>query len=450
MDNRPLSKKLNQNEKGILKNHIEQLIMSAKCGMVEVAKGKFLGKDPSFDPDILCKIRSFLESIDYIDEREIYDFFNRWLLSIMQSLEDLEPVLKSKALKDETLIKEFTEMICEDLLLWPLKYQVLVPLPSVRLPTDYTLRISDEIELFKMTQEKMSTSYPPIKTENIDESSVKYSRSVPVASISYIALTAYGSEKGGTSSALFMSGIRSLKIVVAALVACKLFKTGSDQNGWQKIFSPYDLLCVEDAKGCYCRYSEAKEGYYWKLPDEVWNYLVTLELDLESLTRLDLDKARIEKKKQNRDLVQKELHNMLQQKLKNIQKLFPSTEGTKREKDGERVKTALEWFFEGLMNPNKTFSFIQFAIALEALFGEENDNRRSGVTERLSNRFAYSIAKNPVERREVHDKIASIYEVRSTIVHTGKIALTESVYKDYNILKEYLMDGLSQEISLLI
>jgi hypothetical protein len=72
------------------------------------------------------------------------------------------------------------------------------------------------------------------------------------------------------------------------------------------------------------------------------------------------------------------------------ERVFPEEQGLSREvlSEIERVRTGLEWFFNGLSNDNQTFSYVQLAIAFEALLGEGGNN----IVDRLSDRCAYLVA----------------------------------------------------------
>jgi addiction module HigA family antidote len=53
----------------------------------------------------------------------------------------------------------------------------------------------------------------------------------------------------------------------------------------------------------------------------------------------------------------------------------------------ERARAALEWFCEGMANRTTTFSYIQLAIALEALLCQHDEH--ADIVKRLCDRCAY-------------------------------------------------------------
>jgi hypothetical protein len=110
----------------------------------------------------------------------------------------------------------------------------------------------------------------------------------------------------------------------------------------------------------------------------------------------------------------------------------------------EPVRTALEWFLAGIMNTNKTPSFIQLTTAMEALLGDPRGKKE--ITDRLSDRSAYLISTNPLERSRIKKEIEKAYDIRSRIVHTGTVDLKAEDALYWDLLQRYLKNALLQEI----
>jgi hypothetical protein len=80
-----------------------------------------------------------------------------------------------------------------------------------------------------------------------------------------------------------------------------------------------------------------------------------------------------------------------------------------------RIKAACEWWVDASASQNQTVSFLQYCIGFEALLGENTKDK--GVTERLSDRFAYILGKTQSQRSELREKFRKVYERRGVIVH---------------------------------
>lgn len=108
-----------------------------------------------------------------------------------------------------------------------------------------------------------------------------------------------------------------------------------------------------------------------------------------------------------------------------------------------RVKSAIEWALDSYANDNPTLAFLQTCIALEALYGDDNDGEN--VTKTLSDRCAYLISSDIRGRKTIRDNFRSLYSIRSKIVHgsASSLASDEEHFLDwgksileYSIFKE--------------
>lgn len=113
----------------------------------------------------------------------------------------------------------------------------------------------------------------------------------------------------------------------------------------------------------------------------------------------------------------------------------------------ERIRTSLEWYFEGLTNDNETFSFILFCTAIEALLGSGNE--QTSISYRLSDRISFLIARNVIERENIRKEFVETYNLRSDIIHKGKSKLSAEERKFLNFLRQSLEKALRKEIVLL-
>lgn len=83
----------------------------------------------------------------------------------------------------------------------------------------------------------------------------------------------------------------------------------------------------------------------------------------------------------------------------------------------ETILAASEWGLNSKLNENKTFSFIQICIGLEAILGK---GLSENLTKMLSDRCSYLLGKNFKERNEIRNNFEKLYEVRSKLVHGRK------------------------------
>ncbi|MDN2675909.1 HEPN domain-containing protein [Janthinobacterium sp. SUN033] len=90
------------------------------------------------------------------------------------------------------------------------------------------------------------------------------------------------------------------------------------------------------------------------------------------------------------------------------------------------IRSALEWSFDAEADDDERIKFIKKCIALEASLGEGNEN--GSITERLSDRCAFTIGKTPTERKEIRDSVRDIYKIRSKFVH-GEVSKFDSEQK---------------------
>lgn len=92
------------------------------------------------------------------------------------------------------------------------------------------------------------------------------------------------------------------------------------------------------------------------------------------------------------------------------------------DRNAERIRTAIEWYFDAEVAENQTVSFIQRCIGLEAILGD--DDRTRSITDKLSDRYAYLLGKTTSERLELKEHFMRVYGKRSTLVHARRSQLS--------------------------
>lgn len=92
--------------------------------------------------------------------------------------------------------------------------------------------------------------------------------------------------------------------------------------------------------------------------------------------------------------------------------------------DAERIRTAMEWYFDADIVENETVSFIQRCIGLEAILGANGDDRIRSITDRLSDRYSYLLGVTASEREKLKEEFKRIYGKRSDLVHARRSVLS--------------------------
>lgn len=92
--------------------------------------------------------------------------------------------------------------------------------------------------------------------------------------------------------------------------------------------------------------------------------------------------------------------------------------------DAMAVRAAMEWYIDAEASQNESIAFLQRCIGLEALLGGGESRRE--VTERLADRYAYTVGHTESERRNCRDSFKSMYAHRSEIVHGRATQLSET------------------------
>lgn len=84
-------------------------------------------------------------------------------------------------------------------------------------------------------------------------------------------------------------------------------------------------------------------------------------------------------------------------------------------KDAERIHAGLEWSFDSRATHNETQAFIQACIGIEALLGDDDQER--GLTALLADRCSFLLGTTSSQRTAIASQFRQIYRVRSQLVH---------------------------------
>ena len=96
----------------------------------------------------------------------------------------------------------------------------------------------------------------------------------------------------------------------------------------------------------------------------------------------------------------------------------------KKPDQAARILLAAQWLIDSYTGRNDLLSYVQAAVAMEILLGEEEKSDTVGIGELLRNRCAYLIGVSRSQREQILKDFIRIYDVRSKIVHRGKSRLT--------------------------
>lgn len=116
--------------------------------------------------------------------------------------------------------------------------------------------------------------------------------------------------------------------------------------------------------------------------------------------------------------------------------------------DANRIRSACEWAFDAEQNENQTLAFLQACIGLEALLGDSSEDEP--LVARLKDRCAYLLGGSHADRESIRKRFATMYNVRSKVVHGRSPRLSLSDAKQLHYAQSLLGDVLSEEANRLL
>lgn len=106
----------------------------------------------------------------------------------------------------------------------------------------------------------------------------------------------------------------------------------------------------------------------------------------------------------------------------------------------KQILTAVRWIGLGIDEDIGPDKIIKFAIALECLLLDKEDNSKSNS---LAKRCAYILGNNSKERQDKKIQVKYLYDLRSRVVHEGfNFAKDEDIYEFQNLVIECLLKRL--------
>lgn len=116
--------------------------------------------------------------------------------------------------------------------------------------------------------------------------------------------------------------------------------------------------------------------------------------------------------------------------------------------EAQNIVSAIDWCIQSEINTDKTMSFLQTCMGLEALLGDNNND--AGLTLTLTDRCAYLIGRGMVERAEIKKEFKAIYQLRSKLVHGRMNKISTQDRELCRKAIRYLKRAISKELSYLM
>lgn len=377
--------------------------------------------------NLVTKIKQ-MGGIVGLDSIDLLGFYVLSLRIIYKSVIGLQIDEHSNGcLKDLTQpdkLEEISSRLFEAILDLPKEYEVRISLPGLVLTNKEPLVLNDCIRI--ITKEEEDFSKAGLGVEGLYGH--LFSGTTPKSDVTYLCISVRGIAYNGTSCQLFQAALSIVKQFIAAAL---IFDTFKEETGralaLRTELSPH---FAEPKCSIYDVLNESENPLAVEIPVTERLFLSKLELGERFLKDTD------NPQKQQR----------LQKEAQAFSYLFRDrTDDEKIDNEAGRVRTALEWFFNALANDNQTFAHVQLCIAMEALLGERNE--RDNIMDRLSNRCAFLIGRNPIERRMMKKRVEDAYDMRSRIVHRGEIKLSLQDSSISHSFRTLLRISLRKEIS---
>lgn len=169
---------------------------------------------------------------------------------------------------------------------------------------------------------------------------------------------------------------------------------------------------------------DATERFAIQIPEEFGRFLVRLSPNFDVLRYYDTSGGGLLGVETRLPDTPSELHIAIQTQYGRSAEFL----ATPRENpDIERIKAAIEWWIDGAVSENQTIAFLQFCLGFEALLGDPGEGSggpsERGITDRLSDRYAYIRGQTQSERQLHRAAFKKMYKRRSDIVHQRETRL---------------------------
>jgi hypothetical protein len=314
----------------------------------------------------------------------------------------------------------------------PQKYELLLPLPSITLPTG-ELFINNNLSLTTSNDEQTNNTARGLLSLLAHEKAIT---TMKIKHNGYI---------GGLYSEDWTNVYINIKKIILLGILLGVFKINSSniptfstaENSPLKYPQQKGVLLQELQIIDLEESHEPHEKFSLELPYDLSILLYQLELCYSCSTHPDLIK-KIKSLGERLDIINKQNESVLKHKKKELIL-----------KHIAKLEAAISWAFDSLliMEQNETVAYIQIILGLEALFSKPEDQH---ITEMLASRCAYLISDNYSQREDYYNDIRKIYTIRSKIIHGVQSKLNAEEIKYLYKAESFLNNAISKEIQLLI
>ncbi|WP_419403182.1 hypothetical protein [Stenotrophomonas rhizophila] len=112
---------------------------------------------------------------------------------------------------------------------------------------------------------------------------------------------------------------------------------------------------------------------------------------------------------------------------------------------GRNVLLSGRWLFDSNCGQDELLSYVQAAVAIEILLGDEDADPSLGLTTLMANRCAYLVGRTQADRTQLLKNFRDIYKVRSKIVHRGKSRLNNEEIRLFYVLQSIIRSVINVE-----
>lgn len=411
----------------------EQIESYIKTILLEITINKGMVDTDFIHNKLISKIDGTLKS-EHFDRITIFLYiYEKVFANIVKHFAVREKV--NGKLKELINTDELGSQISRELLSYPEEYVAFLSLPNVTLDSEKPIKISDTISVLKTNDDlHLKSSSGGIKA---GISALLGSPSPIDKDKTFLSMCFTGFLSNFSETPSVKSIIGTLKQIIASFVVTDVLSPTYSP--------PYPFM--EKKEFCYFYLSTNFQDtvHSKEFSELISNFLQKLQLNKKHMLPNSIEKIL----HPERDFDSPEVKGELLQDYindTNIAKLFSTSIDNKAIQEIERVRASLEWYFEGLVSDNDTFSYILFFTAIEALLGERDKDRNKDLTDRISDRCAFLLAKDSVSRKQIKQFFEKAYETRSNIIHKGLLKLPEEQQSQLFRVRKHTRELLQKEI----
>lgn len=112
-----------------------------------------------------------------------------------------------------------------------------------------------------------------------------------------------------------------------------------------------------------------------------------------------------------------------------IEQLFSTVCKMFKSDQYQRLRTSAIWLFRSFHAERGMDQILDATIAIEVLLGDRDASDRIGLSKLMANRCAYALGRSASERNDLYKFFTEFYKLRSEIVHSGRLKISEEEAK---------------------